>query len=154
MSVIKSIEKLLCSLSSYINLQSSDFCSPRSFLLALWWWRRLVWWWIVQWDEISYHRSYYWSDFYKSNQSSKKFTSLINCTRGSLTWLLKLAIVLIDLTFIGLICLQGNSLMNCIFGSTIYLGPDAVMNAQPSSLKFRLIRHFKITALSREIVLW
>ena len=48
------------------------------------------------------------SDFDKSDWSQKQFILLMNCIIGSLALLLKLAIVLTDLTFIGLISAQGN----------------------------------------------
>ena len=45
----------------------------------------------------------YRSDFYRSDQSSRQFTLLINCTIGLLALLSKLAIIFTDLTFICLI---------------------------------------------------
>ena len=43
--------------------------------------------------------------------------------------------------------------MNYTFGFTIYLGPNAVMIAEPSSHKFRFIYYFRIAVLLREIIL-
>ena len=44
-------------------------------------------------------------------------------------------------------------LINCTLGFTIYLGPNAVIIAGPFSHKSTFIYHFKITVLSRKIVL-
>ena len=44
--------------------------------------------------------------------------------------------------------------MNCTLGSTIYLGPNAVMTARQSSHKSKFLFHFRIVVLSRRIVLW
>ena len=77
----------------------------------------------------------------------------MNYTLGLSAWLLKLTLVFTDLTFIGLICYQDNSLMNYTLGSIIYLGPNAIMIARLSSYKSRFICHFRIAALLREIVL-
>ena len=53
---------------------------------------------------------FYGSDFYRSDWSLRQFTSLMNCMLGSLALLSKLAIILTDLMFIGLIGLQDNLL--------------------------------------------
>ena len=50
------------------------------------------------------------SNFHESEQSSIQFTSLINCIFKPLALLLKLAIVLTDLTFIALIYPRDHSL--------------------------------------------
>ena len=54
------------------------------------------------------------SDFHRSDLSLRQFILFMNCTLGSLACLSKLAIVLTDLTFIGLICHQDNSLYSWI----------------------------------------
>ena len=59
---------------------------------------------IIYWSCYQSYRS----DFYRSDWSSRQFTLFINCMLESLTLLLKLAIVLNNLTFIDLICPQGN----------------------------------------------
>ena len=57
---------------------------------------------------------------------------------------IKLAIVLPDLTFKGLIGPQNNSLINYTLGFTIYLSLNAVITARPSSHKSKFICHFRI----------
>ena len=121
---------MLCFLSSHINYQSSNFCSPRPPLLALRWWKHLVWSHTCHcgllWDEFGHHWSFYWlcyyfyrSEFHKSDWSPRKFTSFMNCILRSLALLLKLVIIFTDLTFIGVIGLQGNSFYSCNIRSVL-----------------------------------
>ena len=64
---------------------------------------------------------------------------------GSLALLSKLAIVLPDLTFKGLIDPRNNSHINYMLGCTIYLGPNAVMTVGLSSHKFIFLYYFRMT---------
>ena len=73
------------------------------------------------WDKIGCHRFCYQpcycsyrSDFYRSDWSPKQLTLLMNYILGLLALLLKLAIVLTDLTFINWISPQGNLLYSWI----------------------------------------
>ena len=86
----------------------------------------------------------YRSDFYRSNWFSRQFISPINCMIRSSVFLLKLAIVFKDLTFIGLICPQNNLFINHMLGSAIYLSPNIVMIAGLSSHKSIFIYYFRI----------
>ena len=70
--------------------------------------------WIVWWDKVGHHCHCYQSDFHWSDQSLRQFTLLINCMLRLLAWLSKLSIILIDLTFINLICHWDNSLYSWI----------------------------------------
>ena len=64
---------------------------------------------------------------------------------SSLTLLLKIAIVFLDLTFKGLIGPWDNAFINYILDFLIYLGSNAVITAGLSSYKSRFIYYFKIT---------
>ena len=91
--------------------------------------------------------AYYYShrsDFHESDWFLKQFISLMNCTLELLTLLLKLAIILTDLTFISLIGPQDNLFMNYRVSSTIHLGANAIITVRPSSHKSRFIYHFRI----------
>ena len=61
-----------------------------------------------------------------------------------LALLLKLTIILPDLTFKNLIGPKNNSLINYTLGFTIYLGTNTVITIGPFSHKSRLIYHFRI----------
>ena len=114
---IKSIQKILYFISFYINHWSSNFCSP-----SLFYWQnnnKKVWSnymlfivdcyrmkLVIYWSRCSSYRY----NIYRSYRSSRQFTLPINGTLKLLALLLKLAIVLTDLTFIGLISIQGNFL--------------------------------------------
>ena len=115
LKAIESIKKLLCSLSSYINLQSSNLCSPRLF--SYWHYNdegvrsdgELF-------DGINLIIIAFTIDliFESLIDFQGNFTSIMNCTLGSLALLSKLAIVFTNPTFIGLICPQDNLLHSWI----------------------------------------
>ena len=75
----------------------------------------------------------------------------MNSTLGLFVLLSKLAIDIIDLTFISLIGSQDNALINYTLNSTIYLGPNVVITTGPSSYKSRFIYYFRIAYYQKRL---
>ena len=166
LKAIKSSEELLCLLSSYINLQSSNLCSfwphyndrgvrsnGRLFdgiklvIIAIavdclmeWGWSLLPLlsiWLLSVWSICE-------AIYFTHKLHARVISVAIKTCYCSHRF---------DFHRSNPSLRQFTSLMNCMLGSTIYLSPNAVMIARPSSHKSRFICHFRIAILLRGIIL-
>ena len=152
LKAIKSIKELLCFLSSYINLESSDLCSPRLIGIIIMEAFGLIVDCLMRWGLSSLPSLLIWLSSVWLISKAIHFTH-------------KLHIQVIGVAIETCYCFHKSnfhksdlslrqfiSLINCTIDSTIHLGHNAVMTARPSSYKSRFIYHFKIAILSKKIV--
>ena len=153
LKALESIEELLCSLSSYINLQSSNLCSPRPIGIMMMGAFVLIVDCSIEWVWSSLPLLLMWLSLVWLIPKAIHFThelharvigvAIETCYRSHRS----------DFYRSDLLSRQFTLLMNYMLGSTIYLCPNAVMTAGLSSYKFRFICYFRIATLSRKIVL-
>ena len=153
LKAIKFIKELLCFLSSYINLQSSDLYSPRSIGIMMIKAFGLIVDCLMGWGWSSLPSLSIW---FLSVWSIPK---AIHFTYKLLVWVIGVAIETrycsyrSDFHKSDLSPWEFTSFMNCMLGSTIHLDSNSVITGGLSSPKSRFICYFRIGTLLRGIVL-
>ena len=150
---IKSIKELLCSLSSHINLQSFNFCSPRPIGIMMIGVFVLMVYCLMRWAWLSLLLLSIWLSLFWSIPKAIRFTHELHARIIGMAIKTCYHFHKSDFHKSDLSLSQFTSFMNCTLGFTIYLGPNAVMTFRPSSHKSRFICHIRIATLSRRIVL-
>ena len=151
LKAIESIKKLLCFLSSYIKLQSSKLCNPTA-----------------HYDDEGIRSDSGLFDRMRviifAIAIDLTIIGLIDPKAINFTHELHACVIGVaiktryrshrsDFHRSDLSLRQFTSLINCTLGSNIHLGPNTVMIARPSSYKSKFICHFRITILSKGIIL-
>ena len=154
LKVIKFIKELLCSLSSYINLQSSDLCNPRPIGIMMIRAFGLIVDFLIEWGWSLSQLLLIWLSLVWSIPKAIHFTHKLHA------WVIGVAIETCYCSYkfnfhrSDLSSRQFTLPMNCTLISIFHLGLNAVMIIRLSSYKSRFICHFRIATLSRKIVLW
>ena len=152
LKAIKSIKELLCSLSSYINLQSSNLYSLNSIEIMMMGAFGMMVDWLIEWGWSSLlllliRLLLVWSIIKTIHFTQELYARSIGVAIKTRYCSYKSNFHRSDLSL-----KLFTSFLNCMLGSTIYLGSNSVMIAGTSRHKSRFICYFRIAIILREIV--